>query len=98
MFAITCAIGLLHGLGFSFVLHKILQIDSPDIWQSLLAFNAGVEIGQLSIILVVWPTFRLVNYVHRQTWQISRLAVAAGCGSVAVFWTVQRVLSILGTL
>lgn len=98
LFAVTCAIGLLHGLGFSFVLHKILQINSPDIWQSLLAFNVGVEIGQLSIIVVAWPMFRLVNFMHKRAWRISRWAVAAGCGAVAVFWTGQRALSIVGTL
>jgi hypothetical protein len=55
MFTITSAIGLLHGLGFSFVLHEILRVDSPNIWQSLLAFNLGVEVGQFLIILATWP-------------------------------------------
>ncbi len=96
LFAVTCAIGLLHGLGFSFVLHKILQIDSPDIWQSLLAFNVGVEIGQLSIIVIAWPLFRLVNHMNRRAWHIGRWAVAAGCAAIAVFWTGQRALSVVG--
>ena len=97
LFVVTCAIGLLHGLGFSFVLHEILQIDSPDIWQSLLAFNVGVEIGQLSIIVIAWPLFRLVNHLSERAWYIGRWAVAAGCAAVAVFWTGQRALSVVGT-
>ncbi len=97
LFVVTCAIGLLHGLGFSFVLHEILQIDSPDIWQSLLAFNVGVEIGQLSIIVIAWPLFRLVNHMSERTWHIGRWAVAAGCAAIAVFWTGQRALSVVGT-
>jgi hypothetical protein len=52
MFYITMVIGLLHGFGFSFVLHELLKVDSPDIWQSLLAFNVGVEVRQLLIISV----------------------------------------------
>ncbi|MBO6894297.1 MAG: HupE/UreJ family protein [Roseibium sp.] len=60
MVLVTGAIGLLHGLGFSFVLKNILQVTSPDIWQSLLAFNVGVEIGQLAIVLVVWPALWLL--------------------------------------
>ena len=32
---------------------------SLDIWQSLLAFNVGVEIGQLTIIVIAWPLFSL---------------------------------------
>ena len=98
LFVVTCAIGLLHGLGFSFVLHKILQINSPDIWQSLVAFNVGVEIGQLSIIVIAWPLFRLVNYLSRRAWHIGRWAVAGGCAAIAVFWTGQRALSVVGTL
>ena len=98
LFAVTCAIGLLHGLGFSFVLHKILQINSPDIWQSLLAFNVGVEIGQLSIIVIAWPLFRLVDHVSRWAWHVGRWAVAAGCAAIALFWTGQRALSVIGTL
>lgn len=98
LFAVTCAIGLLHGLGFSFVLHKILQINSPDIWQSLLAFNVGVEIGQLSIIVIAWPLFRLVDHVSKWAWHVGRWAVAAGSAAIALFWTGQRALAVIGTL
>jgi len=97
MFIVTCTIGLLHGLGFSFVLHKILQITSPDIWQSLLAFNVGVEIGQLTIILAAWPAFHLIRRSNDRAWRISRIGVASGCIAVATVWTGQRVLSVIGT-
>jgi hydrogenase/urease accessory protein HupE len=98
LFLVTSAIGLLHGLGFSFVLYKILQVNSPDIWQSLLAFNVGVEIGQLLIIILSWPLFRLVSRLSRPTWNIGRWAIAAGCTAVAVFWTGERVISIIASL
>ena len=97
MFIVTCAIGLLHGLGFSFVLHKILQVTSPDIWQSLLAFNVGVEIGQLTIILAAWSIFRLIEKSSDAAWRIGRTGIAAACMAVAAVWTVQRVLSIIET-
>jgi len=98
MFFVTCAIGLLHGLGFSFVLHKILQITSPDIWQSLLAFNVGIEIGQLTIIVIAWPLFRLVEHLSQPTWRIGCWGVAGVCAAVALFWIGQRALSVIGTL
>lgn len=98
MFFVTCAIGLLHGLGFFFVLHKILQVTSPDIWQSLLAFNVGVEIGQLTIILAAWPVFRFIQRSGDYAWRIGRLGIATTCIAVAALWTVQRVFSIIGTL
>jgi len=98
MFFVTCAIGLLHGLGFSFVLHKILQITSPDIWQSLLAFNVGIESGQLTIIVIAWPAFRLIQSSSEYAWRIGRIGIATVCIAVAAVWTGQRVLSIIGTL
>ena len=97
LFSVTCAIGLLHGLGFSFVLHKILQVTSPDIWQSLLAFNVGVEIGQLLIIATVWPLFRLTDYLSARVWHMGRWAVASSCAVIALYWTAERTLSIFGT-
>ncbi len=98
MFIVTCTIGLLHGLGFSFVLHKILQITSPDIWQSLLAFNVGVEIGQVTIILAAWPAFRLIQRSSDNAWRIGRIGIATACIAVAAVWTGQRVLSIIEIL
>jgi hypothetical protein len=89
-FLITMAIGLLHGLGFSFVLQEILKVESPNIWQSLLAFNVGVEIGQFLIILIAWPLFRLVAWLSPRAWRIGRRSVAAACVIIAVFWTIQR--------
>jgi hypothetical protein len=98
MFLVTCAIGLLHGLGFSFVLHKILQINSPDIWQSLLAFNVGIEFGQLAIILIAWPLFRLTEHFNRRAWRLSRWGIGGACAAIAAIWTGQRALSVIGTL
>lgn len=98
MFFVTCSIGLLHGLGFSFVLHKILQITSPDIWQSLLAFNVGVEIGQMFIILVAWPIFRLIERSSEPAWHFGRFGLATACMAIAAVWTGQRVWMVAGSL
>lgn len=89
-FWVTCAIGLLHGLGFSFVLQNILQIDSPSIWQSLVAFNVGVEIGQLAIVLGTWPLFYLIRRINGEVWRATQVAIAAICLTIAAIWTVQR--------
>lgn len=44
--------GLIHGLGFSNYLKSLLGRDVNIVWQ-LLAFNLGLEVGQLAIVLVV---------------------------------------------
>jgi hypothetical protein len=97
-FLVTMAIGLLHGLGFSFVLQEILKVDSPNIWQSLLAFNVGVEIGQILIILLAWPLFRLIEWLSRRAWQIGRWGVAAACAMIALFWTAQRGAAVISAI
>ena len=96
LFTVTLLIGLLHGLGFSFVLHEILKIDAPDIWQSLLAFNFGVEIGQVIIILTMWPLLRLLAHACPNIWQVGRCVIALGCAGIATFWAGERALSIFG--
>ncbi|MGI9350171.1 MAG: HupE/UreJ family protein [Rhizobiaceae bacterium] len=95
IFSVTSCIGLLHGLGFSFVLHKILQVTSPDIWQSLLAFNVGVELGQLAIVALTWPIFYLFRNLNQKAWVYISFTIAALCGMTAVFWAFERFLQIL---
>ncbi len=90
VFIITVLMGLLHGLGFSFVLHEILQVTSPNIWQSLLAFNVGVEVGQLAIVLVTWPLLLLFTKLGPMPEMSLRVTIAIGCGTVASWWTFMR--------
>jgi hypothetical protein len=92
---ITGLIGLLHGLGFSFVLQSILQVTSPNIWQSLLAFNLGVEVGQVLIVLVTLLVFYLIGVLSSRATQISRYLVAAGCAAISFYWVFERSSSIL---
>jgi len=87
---ITGLIGLLHGLGFSFVLQNILQVTSPNIWQSLLAFNLGVEIGQLIIVLVTLLLFYLIGRVGIRATRISRDLIAGSCAAISLWWVVER--------
>jgi hypothetical protein len=57
---IAFAFGLVHGFGFSFVLSETLQFAGSHLLTSLLAFNVGVEIGQLLIIAVAVPLLALL--------------------------------------
>ena len=93
--AITGLIGLLHGLGFSFVLQHILQVTSANIWQSLLAFNLGVEIGQLLIVIVAWTVFYLVSLLGLRVAKINRYLVASVCILTSLYWVLERGNSIL---
>ncbi|MCA0892308.1 HupE/UreJ family protein [Microbulbifer agarilyticus] len=86
----TCGLGLLHGLGFSFVLHEILKVDAPNIWQSLLAFNIGVELGQALIILAIWPLLLLIRNRRESLEHTLCTGIALSCSAIALFWTLDR--------
>lgn len=51
--------GLVHGFGFSFVLSESLQFAGTHLIASLLAFNVGVELGQLLVLLIAAPLLEL---------------------------------------
>lgn len=92
---ITSLIGLLHGLGFSFVLQNILQVTSPNIWQSLLAFNLGVEIGQVLIVLITLLVFYMIGMIGHRATKISRYLVTSSCAAISLFWVIERGGSII---
>ena len=95
---VTALIGLLHGLGFSFVLHEILRVDSPNLWQLLLSFNLGVEVGQVAIVLLVWPLFWFLAKKGDKPVTIGRWVVALPCILIAGIWTGERALQLIGSL
>ncbi len=64
--------GLIHGLGFSNYLRELLGKEA-SIWQPLLAFNLGLEVGQLIIVgvflLIVSILVGIVG-VSRREWTL----------------------------
>lgn len=98
VFVVTLLLGLLHGLGFSFVLHDILQVSSPNIWQSLLAFNIGVELGQVLIVLAIWPLFAVLKTQAPRLDVITRNGAAIGCIAIALMWSFERTAQLVATL
>ena len=94
-FAVTTLIGMLHGFGFSFVLQEILGISSPNIWISLLAFNVGVEIGQLAIIVLIWPVLMLIARYHPAAGNAIKWVVAVAAIGIASLWIGQRASAVL---
>ena len=49
------AFGLVHGFGFSFALRESMQFAGSHLVAALLAFNVGVELGQLAALAVMVP-------------------------------------------
>ena len=58
-YGVTFGFGLVHGLGFASVLAKMLP--PHDVVVPLLCFNVGVELGQLTIVVVALPLFWAIS-------------------------------------
>jgi hypothetical protein len=57
---IAFAFGLVHGFGFSFALRETLQFAGSHLLTSLVAFNVGVELGQVLGIALLVPAIDLL--------------------------------------
>jgi HupE / UreJ protein len=57
---VTFGFGLIHGFGFSFALRETLQFAGSHLFESLLSFNLGVELGQILVLAVVVPSLGLL--------------------------------------
>ncbi len=57
---LTFGFGLIHGFGFSFALRETLQFAGSHLLTSLLAFNVGVELGQLLVLVLLVPALSLL--------------------------------------
>jgi hydrogenase/urease accessory protein HupE len=84
--------GLLHGLGFASALVD-LGLPHGDIPLALLAFNVGVELGQLVFIAAVLALIALLQKLGLPPLAIraARPATAYAIGTMAAFWFAERV-------
>jgi hypothetical protein len=83
------AFGLLHGMGFAGVLRE-LALPNSELLTGLVAFNVGVEAGQLTVIL---GAFLCVGVWTRRSEAYRRFVVVPASIAIAAtgaFWAVQR--------
>ena len=57
---VTFGFGLVHGFGFSFLLTESMQFAGSHLVMSLLAFNLGVEFGQILVLVLMVPVIHLL--------------------------------------
>jgi hypothetical protein len=87
--ALVFSFGLLHGMGFAGVLRDV-GLPRPQFLTALLAFNLGVEAGQLTVVALA---FGAVAYWRRNHPVYRRLVVqpvSVGISLIGLFWTLQR--------
>jgi len=86
---ITFAFGLVHGFGFSFALRETLQFAGKHLLTSLLAFNVGVELGQILVLAVLLPLLAvLFRYVVPE--RLGTILLSAFIAHTGWHWMVER--------
>ena len=85
--------GLIHGLGFATALSEI-GIPKNQFFSSLLSFNLGVELGQITIILLAY--LLISKWFSDKVWYKERivLPISSIIGCIALYWTIERILLI----
>lgn len=87
---IVFGFGLIHGMGFASALTS-LGLPKKSFFESLIAFNVGVEFGQVSVILLAW--LLVGHWFADKPWYKRRVVIPASVaiGLIAAYWTVERV-------
>ncbi len=84
--------GLVHGMGFAGALAE-LNLPTTKFTTALIGFNVGVELGQLSIILVLLLAIKIL--LENKIWYRNRVLIPTNIaiGVVALFWFVERIIT-----
>lgn len=88
--ALVFLFGLLHGMGFASVLWE-LGLPEGHAVSALIAFNVGVEMGQLTVIVAA---FVLVFWLLKRPELYRKLIVVPGSALIALtglYWTWERI-------
>lgn len=82
--------GLIHGMGFAGALTE-LGLPKNGYFTSLIMFNLGVELGQITVILAAF--FLLAKPFGNKPYYRKRIVVPLSCiiAAIALYWTVERI-------
>ena len=87
--AIAFGFGLVHGFGFSFALRETMQFAGDHLLTSLLAFNVGVEVGQVLVLALMVPALQaLFRFVVAE--RMGTIILSAFVAHSASHWMAER--------
>lgn len=92
---IAFGFGLLHGFAFAEALNA-LGLPRDALLAALLAFNLGVEAGQLLFVLAMLTLWWLLQRLRRHWPRWSRQLPAYAIGTMGAFWTLHYTAILLG--
>ena len=89
-FCLTFAFGLVHGFGFAGILME-MSLPNDRLVPALIGFNLGVEIGQIGVVLLLWPIFVVgARFGSVQSKRLAGEASAAALCGLGIYWLVER--------
>ncbi|MEM7780771.1 MAG: HupE/UreJ family protein [Pseudomonadota bacterium] len=89
--AVAFAFGLFHGFGFAGALADI-GLPSGEIAAALLAFNLGVEAGQLLIVAALVILLALASRIMPKLEAPALKLATYAIGTIGSFWLIERVM------
>ena len=89
-YLVVFAFGLLHGLGFAALLTQY-GLPKENFISMLLAFNLGVEFGQLAVLVLAFVTIKLIL---KKNWYNNEIKIPASLiiAAIGLFWFIERVI------
>ena len=86
--------GLIHGLGFASALNEI-GLPRNKFATSILSFNLGVELGQITIILLVFGL--IISRFGKKVWYRQRIVypLSIVIALIAAYWAYERMTAII---
>ena len=93
---ITGLFGLVHGFGFAYGLQENFQFAGTHLLVSLFAFNVGIELGQIAVLIVMLPALALIRrYVLPG--RVGMIILSAIVADTGWHWMVDRADVLLKT-
>jgi hypothetical protein len=88
--AVVTGFGLLHGLGFASALSE-LPLPEDSVLSALLFFNLGVELGQITVLLMAYLVF---GWLQRSPLYRQRVAEPASVtiAGLGLYWLIKRLV------
>ena len=80
----------MHGLGFAALLTQY-GLPKENFISMLLAFNLGVEFGQLAVLVLA---FVIIKLILKKNWYNNEIKIPASLiiAAIGLFWFIERVI------
>jgi hypothetical protein len=94
MYGIICCFGLIHGMGFSYLLKSMLA-KNESIIKPLLWFNLGLEAGQLIFVAVVMFASFIMNSFNKNIYHYFKITATFIVVAISALLLITRTLNLI---